>query len=459
MAGDRALENSTLIVATVTSFMGPFMISAVNVAMPAIQKEFSASAVVLSWIATAYLLATAVFLLPIGKIADIYGQRRIFYQGLFVFVLSSFLAAFSPSVHLLIVLRVIQGFGAAMLITTGMAIVTSVFPPDRRGRAIGIYVTAVYIGLSIGPTAGGALTHHFGWRSIFLVVVPLGLASIIITKKYLKTEWIGSPDDKFDLTGSILYGAALVALIYGGSLLPDKVAYVLIIFGLSMLILFVARQRSTPYPVFEVRLFQTNRLFTFSSLAALINYAATFAVTFLMSLYLQYIKGLNPQSSGMILVFQPVVMAIFSPLAGRLSDRLEPRLIATTGMGFTVLGLLQLAFINPETSLANIIAILVILGFGFALFSSPNMNAIMSAVEKKQYGIASGAVATMRLLGQMLSMAIATMVFAVFLGDAAIIPSNYDLFLKSLKTVFIIFTVMCTVGIWFSLIRGSLRDI
>lgn len=178
----------------------------------------------------------------------------------------------------MIVLRVVQGFGAAMLITTGMAIVTSVFPPSRRGRAIGIYVTAVYIGLSIGPTAGGALTHHFGWRSIFLVVVPLGLASIIITMKYLKTEWVGSPDDKFDLTGSILYGVALVALIYGASLLPDPVAYALLIFGLSMIILFVAHQRSTPYPVFEVRLFQTNRLFTFSSLAALINYAATFAV-------------------------------------------------------------------------------------------------------------------------------------------------------------------------------------
>ncbi len=453
----RSLENSTLIVATFTSFIGPFMISAVNVALPAIQKEFSIGAVMLSWLATAYLLATAVFLVPMGKIADIYGRKKIFSWGLVIFVISAFLSIFTPNAVILLILRIFQGFGAAMVVTTGMAILTSVFPPEKRGRAIGIYVSAVYIGLSIGPTAGGSLTHHFGWRSIFLTVVPLGLASIWITAKYLKGEWKGDKEEKFDLKGSIIYGISLMALIYGATLLPDVWAYCLVGMGILGFIFFTIHEKAIQNPIFEVRLFQNNHLFAFSSLAALINYAATFAVTFILSLYLQYIKGLNPQSAGMILVFQPIVMAVCSPEAGKLSDRIEPRLIASAGMGLTALGLFMLIFLGPATSITYVISVLVTLGLGFALFSSPNMNAIMSSVEKRYYGIASGSVATMRLLGQMLSMATATVVFAVLLGNVPINPSNYDIFLQSIRIVFIIFTLLCTVGVFLSIARGQLR--
>jgi MFS family permease len=205
-------------------------------------------------------------------------------------------------------------------------------------------------------------------------------------------------------------------------------------------------------------LFRTHRVFTFSSIAALINYSATFALTFLMSLYLQYVKGLNPQTAGLILVAQPVMMALFSPVAGRLSDRFEPRILSSAGMSLTALGLLQLVFLNEETSIPYIVGILIMLGLGFAMFSSPNMNAIMSSVEKRYYGIASGAVATMRLLGQMLSMAIATVTFAVLLGNAQIGAENLPLFLKSVKIVFLILTVLCTVGIFFSISRGELRQ-
>jgi EmrB/QacA subfamily drug resistance transporter len=454
----RALENSTLIVATFTSFLGPFMISAVNVGLPAIQAEFQISAVLLSWIGTAYLLATAVFLVPIGKLADIYGRKKVFTLGLVTFTISAFFSAIVGSIEIFLFLRVLQGFGAAMVVTTGMAIVTSVFPPQRRGRAIGLYVAAVYIGLSVGPTVGGALTHHMGWRSIFWTVVPLSFVSIYITVKYLKGEWKGAPDERFDWVGSVLYGTSLVALIYGATLLPHPRAVILAGAGFLGLIGFWIHQMSIPNPVFEVRLFRTHRVFTFSSIAALINYSATFALTFLMSLYLQYVKGLNPQTAGLILVAQPVMMALFSPVAGRLSDRFEPRILSSAGMSLTALGLLQLVFLNEETSIPYIVGILIMLGLGFAMFSSPNMNAIMSSVEKRYYGIASGAVATMRLLGQMLSMAIATVTFAVLLGNAQIGAENLPLFLKSVKIVFLILTVLCTVGIFFSISRGELRQ-
>jgi EmrB/QacA subfamily drug resistance transporter len=437
--------------------MGPFTISSVNVALPTIQTEFSADAILLSWVATSYLLAIAVFLVPFGKIADIYGRKKIFSRGVVLYTLSSLLAAFSVSIRMLIFMRVLQGIGAAMFVTTGMAIITSIFPPSRRGRAIGIYVSAVYIGLSVGPFAGGFITRYLGWRSIFAVVVPFGAASVFMTIKYLKGEWADARGETLDIRGSVLYGVSILILIYGASLLPRIVAVYLMLAGLGGLGLFIRHELRVPYPVFEVKLFSQNRLFTFSSLAALINYSATFALTFLLSLYLQYIKGIPPQYAGSILIAQPIVMAFFSPLAGRLSDRIEPRLIASTGMLITVIGLIFFVFIGPNTSKLMIVLILAFLGFGFALFSSPNMNAIMGSVEKRHLGIASGTVATMRLLGQMVSMAIAMVVFSVFIGREQITPANYSEFLKSVRVSFLIFSLMCMLGLLFSLMRGELR--
>ena len=282
-------------VATLTSFMGPFTISSVNVALPAIQVEFSADAVLLSWVATSYLLAIAVFLVPVGKAADIYGRKKIFTRGIALYTVSSLLAVFSFSMNVLIFMRVIQGIGAAMFVTTGMAIITSIFPPSRRGRAIGIYGAAVYIGLSVGPFAGGFLTRYLGWRSIFAVVVPFGAASVFMTMRYLKGEWADARGETIDVRGSLLYGFSILILIYGASLLPQSAAVYLMVAGLVGLGLFIKLELKVPYPVFEVKLFNQNRLFTFSSLAALINYSATFALTFLLSLYLQYIKGIPPQ--------------------------------------------------------------------------------------------------------------------------------------------------------------------
>jgi EmrB/QacA subfamily drug resistance transporter len=452
-------EKSALFVATLSSFMGPFIISSVNVALPAIQKEFSADAVTLSWVATALLLTVAIFLIPMGKIGDIYGRKKVFAWGLAVYTFASLLGAFSISMPMLITVRILQGFGAAMFVTTGMAIITSIFPPHKRGRAIGIYVAAVYIGLSVGPFAGGFLTQYLGWRSNFAAVVPFGVASVWVTLKYLKGEWADAKGEKFDIAGSLLYAAAVFLLVYGASLIPQMLALYFILTGAVTLLVFIRLELHTLHPVFEVRLFSKNKLFAFSSLAALINYAATFAVTFLLSLYLQYIKGLDPRTAGTVLVAQPVIMAIFSPMAGRLSDRIEPRLISSAGMALTALGLFSFALVGTETRINTIVFILIMLGFGFALFSSPNMSAIMGSVDKKFYGIASGTVATMRLLGQMISMAIAMVVFAVFIGRVEINPSNYELFLKSVKISFVIFTIMCVIGIFFSFTRGELRSV
>jgi len=339
-----------------------------------------------------------------------------------------------------------------------MAIITSIFPPKKRGKAIGIYVSAVYIGLSMGPFVGGIMTQNIGWRSLFVIVLPMGVLSILITLKYLKGEWADARGEPLDIAGSVLYGIAILAWVYGASLLPSKTALYLMVAGTICFGIFVWQELRVRYPVVEVRLFSRNKLFTFSSLAAMIHYAATFAVTFLISLYLQYIKGLSPQTAGMIIVAQPIMMATFSPLAGKWSDRIEPRKIASFGMGLTALGLFLLAWIGKDTSLIYITTTLLLLGFGFAMFSSPNMNAIMSSVEKRYLGIASGTVATMRLIGQMGSMAIVMVMFAVVIGHVEIAPANYPQFIWCVNLSFSIFVGLCIIGICFSLFRGELRS-
>jgi EmrB/QacA subfamily drug resistance transporter len=454
---DAILKRSALLIATLASFLTPFMVSSINIALPAMGREFNMSAVLMSWVPTSYILAAAMFLVPFGRLADIIGRKRIFSYGMWIFTVSSLLLAFSPSPAVLITLRAVQGFGSAMIFGTGMAILTSVFPASERGRVLGINVAAVYLGLSVGPVFGGFLTQQLGWRSIFLVNVPIGMLVIYFVSTKLKLEWAEAKGEKFDLVGSFIYSLSLVALMYGLSQLPAEIGMLLILLGLICTAAFVVWETRATSPLLNMDLFLHNIAFAFSNLAALINYSATFAVTFLMSLYLQYIKGFTPQHAGFILISQPVVMAIFSPFAGRLSDKIEPRVVASIGMAFTAAGLFLFTFIDNDTSLGSIIAGLVLLGFGFALFSSPNTNAVMSSIEKRYYGVGSATLGTMRLTGQMMSMGIAMLIFALHIGSARITPENYPVFMTSVRTAFLIFAALCFAGIFASLARGKVR--
>lgn len=450
----------TLYVVTLTAFLTPFDGSAINIALPSIGKEFSMDAVSLGWVATAYLLASAMFLVPFGRVADIYGRKKIFTLGIFVFTAASFSMVLCGSGAMLIYLRIVQGFGSAMIFSTGVALLISVFPAQERGKALGINVAAVYLGLSVGPFLGGLLTSHFGWRSIFLVNVPLGLLAIALVSFKLREEWAEAQGEKFDFSGSIIYCFSLIAIIYGFSSFSQWGAMVsssLILAGLLGIFAFIAWEMKVKNPILNIDLFRGNRVFVLSNLAAFIHYGATFAVAFFLSLYLQYIKNLSPQSAGTILVFQPVVMAVCSPFAGRLSDRIEPRVVASMGMALTAAGLFLLAFLQGDTTLEFVIADLILLGLGFGLFSSPNTNAVMSSIEKRFYGVASGTLGTMRLTGQMLSMGIAMLIFAVHIGHTQITPEYFPLLLKSTRSAFILFGIFCLGGVFASLARGKVR--
>ena len=456
----RLVRRIALFISTLTSFLTPFDGSAVNVALPSIGKEFSMDAMSLGWVSTAYLLASAMFLVPFGRVADIHGRKKVFTIGIFLFTAASLSMVLCRSETMLICFRVLQGIGSAMVYGTGMALLTSVFPPQERGKVLGISVAATYTGLSLGPFLGGFLTLQFGWRSIFLVNVPLGLMAAALVFLKLRGEWAEAKGEKFDLTGSMIYCLALIAIMYGFSSfaqLPWMVSGGLIFIGALGIFAFVGWEMRVKSPVLDINLFRGNKTFAMSNLAALINYSVTFAITFFLSLCLQYIKKLNPQSAGLILVFQPVMMAICSPFAGRLSDRIEPRIVASMGMTLTAVGLFLFTFLHTDTTLNLIAANLILLGLGFGLFSSPNTNAVMSSVEKRFYGVASGTLGTMRLTGQMFSMGIAMLIFAVHIGHTQITPEYYPVFLSSMKTAFIFFTILCLGGVFASFARGKVH--
>jgi EmrB/QacA subfamily drug resistance transporter len=455
---ETSIKRTATIVAALGSFLSPFMTSSVNIAMPVIGQEFSMDTVLLGWVATAYLLAAAMFLVPFGKLADMHGRKRIFTYGMGLFTLASLLCALSPSTAVLIGSRALQGIGSTMVFGTGVAILTSVFPPGERGRALGLNVAATYTGLSVGPFLGGLLTQNLGWRSLFLINVPLGLLVILLVLWRLKGDWAEAAGESFDWAGSAIYGGSLVATMYGLALLPEMVGAWVLLGGVAGILLFAWWETRAESPILNMGLFASNRVFAFSNLAALINYSATFAIGFMLSLYLQVVKGLSPQSAGLVLVAQPVMMAVFSPLTGRLSDRIEAQILSSTGMGFMVVSLFLLAFLGAETPLWFVVACQVLLGLGYALFSSPNVNAIMSSVEGRTFGVASATLGTMRLIGQMLSMGVATLVLAIFVGKVQIGPEHHGAFLTSLKTAFVLFAVLCFGGVFASLARGKTRS-
>ncbi len=446
-----------LLVTTIASFLTPFTVSAIAIALPSIGDELKMNAIMLGWVATAFLIAGGVLVVPIGKIADIYGRKRIFIYGMFTYTAASILLALSNSSAMLISLRVFQGIGGAMIFSTVIAILTSAFPPKERGKVLGINAAVTYAGLSLGPFVGGLLTHYLSWRSIFWVNALLGLLTIALIFWKFEGEWAEAKGEKFDIAGSIIYGLMLIAIMYGLTILPQILGAGLIIAGILGIVAFVKWENRVKHPVLDISLFRNNTLFALSNLAALINYSATFAVAFLLSLYLQYIKGLTPQIAGLVLVAAPLMQAIFSPFAGRLSDKIEPGLVASAGMALTVIGLILFAFLRATTSLWLIVASLVILGLGFAFFAAPNTNAVMGSVDKKSYGVASAVLSTMRQTGMMLSMGIVMVLFAIYIGRVQITPEYYAPFLKSVNIAFIIFAVLCFGGIFASLARGKVR--
>lgn len=452
----REMNKTFLLIVTMASnFFNPFMGAAVNVALKKIGSDFSMSAVGLSWVTMSYLLASAIFLVPFGRVGDIWGRTRMFLIGNVFFAVVTLLCSFATSAAMLIIMRFLQGVAAAMMTSTTMALVISAFPAEERGKVIGLNVSSVYVGSSLAPMIGGLITDTLSWRALFVInaVTSALIATMILWK--LRYEWSEPVREKFDIVGTLIYMLSVSMLMYGFSSLPETPAIILTLAGLTGLFVFAKVELMLDSPVLNIHLFTQNRIFALANLSALINYAATFAMSFMLSLYLQYVKGMEAREAGLILIAQPVMMALVASFSGRLSDKMNPRILAAIGMAISTLGLLILSFIGSDTSNLYIVSGLVVLGIGFGMFSSPNTNVVMSSVDKKSYGIASATVSTMRNTGMMFSMAIASLVIHSFLGDARISIENLPQFILSTKLVFGIFTALCFAGVFASLARNK----
>lgn len=429
------------------------MLSALGIALPSIGLEFSATGADLGLINMTYILANAMLLLPMGRFADIYGRKKIFLSGIIVMTIATAALGFSSSIAALICFRFIQGIGGAMITSTSFAILTSVFPPEKRGQAMGIVVSGVYLGISLGPTLSGVVVEHLGWRWIFYCAIPIQLFIMFVAFTFMKGEWADAKGKKFDLFGSLLYMIGLSGIILGslGKAQVPGGSYLLFL-GIAAISAFLVFETKVSFPIVPLGKILKNRVFALSNIASFLNYAASFSVTFFFSLYLQIIKGFSPQTAGFILVVQPLIQAVIAPQAGKLSDRFSPAPIATIGMTLCTIGIVGVATINEQTSLTTIYTILIFMGLGFGIFSTPNSAAIMASVEKMDYGMASSMLATMRTVGMLVAMTITTGLLAHYLGDQEVSLQTMPEFLQTMQTAMIIFTfagilaIFCSMG-------------
>jgi len=438
------------------SFMSPFGMSMLNLSLSEIGAEFSVSAHALAWISTAYLFSSILFLVPMARISDLVGRKKIFLIGMTLAFINAMIEPFVPDFWILVLFRALDGFAMSCVFATSLPILSSIYPPSQRGSVFGINVSVIYLGSTMGPVVGGIVTAHFGWRILFSLLLPLAALGIYMVSRYLKTDVAESKGEPFDKTGTVLYMISIFFLLFGLSNLPKTWAFVLMAIGVLSLPLFIWHAKNGKYPVMQVKLFFSNKRFTRSNFAAFMNYAGTYAVAFFLSLYLQRVLNLPADMAGIVLLAQPALQAIFSPFVGKLSDKTDSRYLSTLGMLILAVGLVGCSALNSETSLIYLIGCEILLGIGFALFSSPNTSAIMNSVDKKDYSSASASLSVMRQSGMVLAMAIAMCSISIFLGSTEMLnPETVPYFLTSMKTTFYIGTALCLIGAVLSYSRGA----
>ena len=436
-----------LVAAALASFLSPFLGSMVNVAIPAIGEAYVATAESLAMLSTAYLISSVMFMVPAARIADILGRKKIFLAGIFLLAVSSVLAPFSPSIEILILCRIIEGVGVAAITSNSIALLSAVYPPQKRGAVIGYAVSAVFLGLSAGPVLGGVLTQILGWESIFYFVVVLAVFTFAAIWFSISHDIRENEGEPYDYIGTCVYMLLILTLVLGLIDLPKPWAVGLLAVGCVVLLpLFVFVEKRTQYPVFALRLFSGNRVFTRGNLATVINFGETYAISFFLSLYLQVAGMLTPMEAGVVLVAMPFTQMIFSPLAGRISDKIDPRYLTTAGMLLMAGGLTVLLQLGAVLDLPMLLATLVLMGFAVALFASPNNNLILGSVQRREYGSANSIIGTMRQMGMVLSMGLATCFISIFLGTTTEMAENLDAFLSAMHLSFACGVVFCLIA-------------
>jgi EmrB/QacA subfamily drug resistance transporter len=410
-----------LALTSVGAFMWPLDGSIVTVALPVMGPELSLSFAAAMWVSAAFLLTTAVLLIPSGRLADQHGRVRFYLLGIAIFTVGSVLCAASMNGTWLIVARIIQAAGAALMGATSAAIVTTVFPPHERGRALGINVMAVYLGLSVGPPLGGIIADTVGWRWIFLINLPIGII-VLVWGWFMLPRSEGVKDaPRLDVAGSVLLGVFLVCLLVPLTFAPEwgwasQRTIGLLALSAASFVAFVSVERRVSAPILDLDLVLKNRLFAAANTAALLNYMALFAVALLTAIFLEVVQDRSAALTGWLMLSQPLLMALLSPFSGLLSDRIGSRVLATGGMVIIAAGMILLAAMPATAPVWQVALYLGIVGVGMAAFSAPNTSAVMGSVRRDQLSLASAFLGTMRTAGQALSVALLGGIAATQLG-------------------------------------------
>ena len=448
-------KSSVIYVSVITSFITTFMGSALNLSVPALEKEFHVSAGTVSWVITIYMLTCASFAVPFGRLGDRVERRRILYMGILIFSISSAAAVFSAGIGFFLAARIMQGIGASMIFSTNIAILVGAFDEDMRGKVLGYSTCATYVGLSAGPVAGGILNYNFGWRSVFIATAIVSAVAFCVAFFRLpyskKTEFERKPAD---LAGNILFVISVILLMYGiSSLRQGRVSLFILGSGIASFIVFIYRESKARNPLVDLKIFRDNPSFLLLNLAAMINYGANFVMSYMLSVYLQIIKGMTSQLAGVILVTNTAVMAVLSPYMGKLSDRLSPSKLSALGMSLCAASLFIFSGLTQDTSTAKIIFTLALSGAGLALFSAPNTNAVMSCVKKEDYGVASSILSTMRSMGHSSAMALATAIIGLYMGTESMTSAQPDSIMTTVHGIFSLFAALCILGIFMAIRR------
>lgn len=445
-----------LVVVCLGSALNPLMLSSVSIAIPAIAADLSATADEVSWLPTSFMLATAVLLVPFGRLSDMFGRKRIYLAGLASMVVGGTLAGSAGSMEMLLFGRVVQGGASAMIFGTGMAILTAIYPPNRLGFALGTAASCVYIGLTAGPWFGGIVTDWLGWRMVFHLQVPVYVTVIVMTLAFLKGEWRVPERTRFDAPGALLYALWMVMIVVGMTELPSPQGALTFALGIVTLAWFLKDQSNKAHPLVRVQAVRANHVFSYSLIASLFTYAATFPMLFLMSLYLQYVGGLAPRTAGLVLLVQALTTAIAVPFAGRAADLFQPRNIATTGCTLVGLGSLWLLQLDFGTPVHVVVVGQVLMGLGLACFGTPNSSAAMRSLTTGNLGMASALVNLARTLGNMLGMGLVMLAIAFFIGPEEMTPEHYPGLVSTVHVSLGLSAMFSIVAAYFSWSRGTL---
>ncbi|WP_410319769.1 MFS transporter [Methanobrevibacter sp.] len=450
-------ETYVVLISFITSFFAVFLSNGIIIGVPAIAQEFAMNNVIQNWVPTIFFLVVAVFTVPAGQISGKFGVKKSLLAGVIVYLIASIGACLSISTETFLIFRILQGAGVAFLNVSAMAMVVQAVKPQNRGKALGFTVTGVYLATSLSPVICGFLVHNLGWRSMFYFVIPFLVLCIILMIFKIPQEWKTYEKDKIDKVGSMIYGIGILAFIYGFTTLTTQTGLIITVLGIVLLIIFGAYELRQKSPVFNMNLFR-NAKFTSSNIAALCSYIAVMVVTTILNYHFQYVRGWDPQMSGLILIITPILMAIMAPNAGKLSDKVHPQKLAALGMGIATVALLILTFLTGNTPLYLVVIAMILQGIGMGLFSSPNMNAIMSSVPPKDAPTASASQATMRTIGQTMSLGLLTLVFAWVMGNLELAPQYASMIVQSSQIICGICTVACVLAIFASLVGIKSKD-